>query len=778
MAYDIGPKIGVEGEAQFRQQIGNINTNLKTLNTEMKMVASQFDKNDKSAESYNAKNQVLNKQIEEQKKKLEELSKGLKQSADKYGENDKVTQGWQQAVNKASAELNNMERELKSNVSEVDALGNEITDTTEKTKKFEGALGGLVGGLGKIGGAVGKAAIAGIAAVGAATVGAAIGAFKLASDAGKAADDLLTLSAQTGIATKELQEMEYAARFIDVPLETMTGSMAKLTKTMDGARDGTGGASDAFKKLGVSVTEQNGELRDSKTVWAEALDALGGVANETERDALAMQLFGKSAQDLNPLIKAGSDELARLAVEANNVGAVMSDEAITAAGKFDDEMQKLEATTQGLKTSIGVAAIPAITGLVGIVSGAVPKITEAVKTGDWTGAGTAITEGLNAILGQATALLPGLASMATIIISGIATTLVTAIPQVLPSIIDASLLLLSMLIETLATNGPMLITAGLSALMMIINGIVEALPQLIDVAIQLLMSLVNGLIENLPMLIDAAINIMLALVDGIIDLLPQIIPAAIQAIIMLAKGLIDALPKLIEKLPQIIETIVNVLIDNLPLLIDAAIQIIMALVTAIINNLPLIIESAGKIMGALTKGIWSAVGTLVGVVPDLFKSLKDAFANIDWAELGKNLLKGITSGVASYASGLAEGVVNAAKGALKAAKDWLGIKSPSRVMRDQVGKMMGAGMAEGITASAKKVDAAMKGISDVMIEDIDYPDGFGSPKSPKRTGPGGVSGGSLLVNVPLSLDGQIVTKATGKVQVRRNGAYARALGVV
>ena len=105
MAYDIGPKIGIEGEKQFRQAIQQINTNLRTLSTEMMVVTSMYDKNDKSTEALTEKNKVLNKQIEEQKKKLDELKKGLEISKEKYGENDKVTQGWQQAVNKATAEL-------------------------------------------------------------------------------------------------------------------------------------------------------------------------------------------------------------------------------------------------------------------------------------------------------------------------------------------------------------------------------------------------------------------------------------------------------------------------------------------------------------------------------------------------------------------------------------------------------------------------------------------------------------------------------------------------
>ncbi len=143
MAYDIGAKIGIEGEAEFRQAIQGINTNLKTLGTEMLAVTSSFDKNDKSMEALTAQNKVLNKQIDEQKNKLTELQKGLKSSADKYGENDKVTQSWQQAVNKATADLNKMQYELNNNAAAMQKLSDGGVKFSEKMEKVSDSLGNI-----------------------------------------------------------------------------------------------------------------------------------------------------------------------------------------------------------------------------------------------------------------------------------------------------------------------------------------------------------------------------------------------------------------------------------------------------------------------------------------------------------------------------------------------------------------------------------------------------------------------------------------------------------
>jgi len=198
-------------------------------------------------------------------------------------------------------------------------------------------------------------------------LGAAAALTGIAIKSGKAADELITLANQTGLSTEALQEMQYAARFVDVEVETMTGSMIKLTKNMDMARRGSKEQEEAFAKLGVEYKNVDGTLRNAKDVWADTIDALGNMSNEAERDATALSLFGRSAADLNPLIKAGGDEMKRLAAEAHEVGAVMSGENISRLGKFDDSMEKLKATVGNAAASIGVAFLPVLEKLMPII---------------------------------------------------------------------------------------------------------------------------------------------------------------------------------------------------------------------------------------------------------------------------------------------------------------------------------------------------------------------------------------------------------------------------
>ena len=168
MSVDIGPKIGIDGEKEFRQQLTNINQQIRTLGSEMKAVTSAFDEGDRSEEALAAQTDVLNRQIDAQRQKLQQLQKGLDAAADKYGEADTKTLRWAQAVNDARTDLTKMESQLKSTTGEVDDLGESMSDVSSGggiMSKLSGLLGGGSGGIGAIGGVLSKALpVAGVVA--------------------------------------------------------------------------------------------------------------------------------------------------------------------------------------------------------------------------------------------------------------------------------------------------------------------------------------------------------------------------------------------------------------------------------------------------------------------------------------------------------------------------------------------------------------------------------------------------------------------------------------
>ena len=354
MSYQIGPKIGIDGESEFRQQIKDINMGIKTLGTEMQAVTSAFYGQEKSIRSLTAENDVLERTIYSLEEKLNLQKKMLQEAANAYGEASEKTQAWQQKVNLTTAELNKAKVKLAENEKAMQGLSEETDEAAKSTSVFSDVLkADLLSGAIKTGI---KAVASGIREIGQALA-------DTAKDSAEYADNILTLSTNTGIAAETLQEYQYMAELTDTSLETITGSMAKLIRNMQNAKNGTGNAAAAFAAMGVSVTDANGELRDNEEVFTEVIDKLGKMSNETQRDAYAMDIFGKSAQDLNSLIAVGKDGIAAFAKEAHDMGYVLDEETLSSLGAVDDALVRLDNFMTMIKNTIGAALAPAVTEL-------------------------------------------------------------------------------------------------------------------------------------------------------------------------------------------------------------------------------------------------------------------------------------------------------------------------------------------------------------------------------------------------------------------------------
>ena len=316
-----GITIEIGGNTQpLNKALEGVNKKSKDLQTELRQVDRLLKLDPKNTTLIEQKQKLLADAVGNTKDKLDTLKAAEKQ----------VQQQFQQGKI-GEEQYRALQREITSTEKNLEGLESQAIKSNAVLSKDE-----AVGNLKKIG----VAAAAAGAAIGAAFVG-------MAGAAIENADELQRLSDVTGLSAERLQELQYAGNNLGVELETITGAQAKLTKNMLAAKDGTGAQADAFAALGISVTDSNGQLRDAKTVMEEAFTALNGVGNETERDALSMQLFGKSAMDMNPLIKAGGDELNRLTEEARNNGAVMSDEAVAGLDSFGDTIDNLKTSVLG-----------------------------------------------------------------------------------------------------------------------------------------------------------------------------------------------------------------------------------------------------------------------------------------------------------------------------------------------------------------------------------------------------------------------------------------------
>lgn len=383
---NINTKFTLSGEKEYKQAISEIGSGMKVLDSEMRKVSSAYAQNADSVEALNAKNDVLERKISTQAEKIEYLKAALQQSAEKYGEADKRTMQWQASLNNAEAELNNLNNQV-----------NENNQKIAEAEKGMGNLGDVVNGLtSKLGiqlpdgmkssmNAMGSldtqslALAGGFAAVAAAIVKAEKAMISMTKESAAFADNIITLSMQTGQSTQQLQEFAYASELIDVSVDTLQGSLTKLTNNMQDTMNGTGNAKASFEALGVSVTNADGSMRSANDVFYETIDALGQVKNETERDAMSMDIFGRSAQDLNPLIIQGSKTLKAYADEAHNVGYVLDDEALSALGAVDDAYQRLQKTQEGVKNQLSAEFAPYLEEFYGDVTTMVKDGGKALK---------------------------------------------------------------------------------------------------------------------------------------------------------------------------------------------------------------------------------------------------------------------------------------------------------------------------------------------------------------------------------------------------------------
>ena len=690
MADNFGFKIGVEGEKEFKSALQDIRQTFKVLGSEMNLVASQFEKQDKSVEAVTARNAVLNKEIDAQKEKISTLEKALQNASASFGENDRRTQNWAVQLNNAKADLNGMEKELQKNNSALDSagkefdaaekqanqFGNEIASTSKQSEEASGRfdkLGGVVKGIGA---SLGVA----LAGIGAAAVGAGKSLVDASVKSAAYADDILTMSDQTHIGTTELQAYKYAAELIDTPLETFTASMARNVRSMNSAAGGSKDVATAYAKLGVSIQDSNGHLRNGEDVYWSAIDALGKVKDTTERDALSMQIFGKSAQDLNPLIAKGSAGIKELTAEAQNMGAVMSGDQLNSLGKFDDTVQRLKSGAEAAKNVMGTVLLPQIQTLASSGVSLLGTFTKGLSNagGDWTKISAAIATTIGG--------------------------LTSSILAELPKVVQAGLDIVLSIGNAVTANLPTIITSAVSIVMTLVQGLVSALPQITQGALQLVLSLVDGIITNLPQLVNAALTMVITLASGIGDALPKLIPAMIDAVLTIVNTLLNNMDKVLSAAFKIIEGLAKGLIDALPRMIDRLPQIIDSIVNFIVNNLPLIIETGVKIIVELAAGLIKAIPTLVAKLPQIVSAMVSGFGKLlgAFTNIGNNIVSGIWQGIAGMKDWIYNKVSDFFGGIVDNVKGLLGIHSPSTVFAG-IGGYMAQGLGQGFSKAMNDV---------------------------------------------------------------------------
>lgn len=312
------------------------------------------------------------------------------------------------------------------------------------------------------------------------------------------------------------------------------------------------------------------------------------------------------------------------------------------------------------------------------------------------------------------------------ILSALPEALVTFIQTAIPQLVSTFMQFLPQMTASISAGTPQMVNAFIEmaseALIQFTWTIIEALPQVLETGTKILKSVIGGIASELPGIVSVCLDAITGFIGAIIEALPQVLQSGTEILMSLIDGIRTALPQMLVAAAQAILSMVKGLIQNFPQILSAGFDMIVNLIKGIGNALPDIIAAAGEIAGML----W------------------DTILETDWLQLGKDIISGLINGIGAMAGALWDAAVNIARSALDAIKSFFGIASPSKLMRDEVGKFIPLGIAAGIERNTRPISKAMRGISELtsgaMNADIVMGLRYGHPAVPALAYAGGYGG--------------------------------------
>lgn len=660
--YTIGPRLGIDGEEEFRKAIMNVNETIKTLGTEMKAVTSAYDANDKSAQALTDKNQVLVKQIDAQRDKLAKLQEMLEKSSEKYGENDEKTQQWRQSVNLATAELNSMERELAENSQALQDNGKELDSASEKTSQFgEKLKNGLTG-------AAKAAAAATAAAVTAAT--AAVGALVKSSLESIGDYEQLTGGVETLFKDSADTVMEYANNAYRTAglsaneyMETVTSFSASLLQSLGGD------TAKAAQVADMAITD----MADNANKMGSDMESLQNAYNG----------FAKGQFNMLDNLKLGyggtKEEMQRLLADAEKLSGIEYDissyaDIAEAIHVVQTEMGITGTTAQEAATTIQGSVSAAKSAWTNLVTGLGDENANLEQlTGNFV---DAVTTAGNNVIPAVEQILAGIGQAVQQLAPILVEQLPPLVSSVLPDLIDAGMTLLTGVVEGITAALPELAAVAVDVVNHLTGAMSENLPLLLEASLAVIVTLAGGIADSLPELIPMIVNVVLQIVETLIDNVDQLIDAALEIILALADGLIEALPRLLEKAPVIIEKLVNAIAENLPKILQAGIELIVKLAAGVIQNIPTLVKAVPEVIGALIAGFANYYKNLLETGKNLASKVGEGIKNIGASAVqwGRDLIDNFVSGIKNAIGKVKDAVSNVAS----TVKDFLGFSEPEK----------------------------------------------------------------------------------------------------
>ena len=688
MATDVGVRIGVEGEREFRTALSAINSQIRNLNSEMRNVVSSFDGMEDAEQSAAARSDVLNRSIEATQQKitllssqydkasarLNELGEALSRAQQEFGQNSAQAARAQNAynnqvrtvselsrqINDANTDLNRFQRELRDTGDAADDMGRELRDSADEAGGFGSTLKNAIVG-GGISGAVQR------------LVGNITQLIDETTEYRKIMGTLEVSSQAAGYTTEQTTQTFqrlYGVLGDDQTAATATANLQALGLSQDQLVSMTDGAIGAWARYGDSIP----------------IDGLAEAINETVKTSTVTGTFadvlnwaGTSEDEFNAKLQAAATPAERANIvlqELANQGLIQSAEAWRNNNEALYEANIANNSLTDTMSQFAEILSPIVTTVKEGLNGVLQSVLGLVAVGQEGGIGAVfeqITTSMSGFAQNLAANLPGLMEMGSEMLNSI----ISGVAAALPGIV---------------TSAGQIITSFL-------QGLTAGFPSVIQNGVEMLNNLANGIIQSIPALVAQLPQIISAFINFISSALPQIVNAGVDILLNLVNGIINSIPQLVSQIPQIITALTSAIASNLPKILQAGIKILLKLAEGIIKAIPQLVAQLPQIISAIIDGLNA-----------LIQGIKD---------VGKNIVQGLWNGISSAAGWLKDKVGGWASGLINSIKSKFKIASPSKLMRDEIGVMIARGLGLGLKKGTPYVERMANRLSDALTKEIE-----------------------------------------------------------
>lgn len=685
------------------------NKKSRELESELKAVDKALKLDPNNVTLVKQKQDLLKDSIKETKAKLDVLKEAQSQVTAQYkkGEIDAGQyRAFQRELETTKSKLSSLKDE-KKNVNAIGTAFKEVKDKVEPVIKKVEKVGSAIGGaaskaikftatLGKIDTAmIGKAADGfkkytqtigvGLAAVTTALAANVETSREWNSDMTKLKTNAETSGNNFDFMKSKMQDLVAITGESDSSIEALSNLMAVgfSDEQMTPAINALSGAVEKFPDT-LKIESLSDSLQETLATGA----ATGQFSELIGR-------MGDSVDDFNAGLQNCTSEAERQQYALDwlaNSGLSEINDEYQSANKSTLDYERASFELQDALASLGTAFTPVMAGAKGMAADFLTKSLPAVQK--LSGGFTKLFDGVSSLLDAYDSDgLDGLTEQIPIVISG----------------------LFSSASETLAENAPTLITAATTVLTSIIQSLAQSAPSLINSILPSLLNgffgLINALVSTIPTLVpelvQGAITLFLGLIDGLNDVIKQLMPMLPSLIKQITDTLIENLPAIIEGGFQLLTGLITGLTKCTPDLIDAIIALIPVITDSLTENLPALVKAGMELIVALAQGLPQALPDLIDALPEIIGAIIDGFKDVDWLDLGANILKGILNGLVSAVSGIWSVVEDVGSAIIDGFCDFFDIHSPSRVMAKKVGQYLPSGIAVGMEDTADEpVDEA------------------------------------------------------------------------